>query len=143
MLTSNALTSDGEFPLHQMEIISWLVLASATIGTWLVTGDIFISFSILLGGLIANISYFFMKRDLVNFIQGALLGDGKEKVAKTKYYLKYYIRLGILALILYFIIRNQIAQPIALIVGLSTVAVSIILTVVSVAKHYFSAAKEA
>jgi len=63
--------------------------------------------------------------------------------AKAKYYLKYYVRLGVLALILYVIIRNQFAQPIALIVGLSTVVCSICFTVASVARQYFSAAEEA
>ena len=142
-MAADLLSDDREFPLLQMEMASWALLASATIGTWLVTGNTFLSFSILLGGLIANVSYFFMKRDLITFVQGALLGDGKEKVAKAKYYLKYYLRLAVLALVLYFIIKNQIAQPIALIVGLSTVVISVVLTVASVAKHYFSAAKEA
>ncbi len=138
--TSN-LTHEMDFPLHRMEISSWLVLITTTIGTWFVLDNIYLAFSILLGGLIANTSYFFMKRDLVTFLQGALQGDGKEKVAKAKYYLKYYIRLAALALVLYVIIRNQFAQPIALIVGLSTVVISIFFTVASVAKQYFSAAE--
>ncbi|MEN8140824.1 MAG: ATP synthase subunit I [Thermodesulfobacteriota bacterium] len=139
----NQTYDNMDFPLQRMEIASWLVLITATTGTWFVLGNVFLASSILIGGLIANTSYYFMKRDLVNFLQGALQGDGKEKVAKARYYVKYYIRLAALALILYVIIKNQFAQPIALIVGLSTVVISIGLTVASVAKQYFSAAEEA
>lgn len=134
----------NDFPLHRMEISSWLLLITATVGTWFVLGNTYLAFSILLGGLIANASYYVMKRDLVDFLhRGTLKGDGKEKIAKAKYYLKYYVRLGVLALILYIIIKNQFAQPIALIIGLSTVVISIGFTVASVAKNYFSAAEEA
>ncbi len=143
MKSSANLSDEMDFPLHRMEISSWLVLITATTGTWFVLGNIYLAFSLLLGGLIANASYYIMKRDLVNFLQGALQGDGKEKVAKAKYYLKYYVRLAVLTLILYVIIRNQFAQPIALIVGLSTVVFSICFTVASVARQYFSAAEGA
>lgn len=131
-----------EFPLHRVEIFNWVISAVVT----LVVGlkfPFFIAKSVLIGCLLANISYLFLKKDLVDFLQGKLLLSGKVNKAKRIFYLKYYVRLTVIALVLYFLISRHIAHPLGLLVGLSVVVLSIGITVASVIKKFYFNTKEA
>jgi hypothetical protein len=98
--------------------------------------------SVLIGGVLANVSFLFLKKDLINFLQGNLLHSGREKLAKIQYYIKYYGRLAALAAILYVLIRSEIAHPLGLLVGLSTVVLSILITVTTIMRRFYFTAKE-
>jgi len=113
-----------------------------SIGAWLYS-PFFIAQSVFIGALLANVSYLFLKKDLKNFLQGKLLLSGKVQLAKAQFYLKYYIKLTALGLILYVLVRKQIAHPLGLLIGLSTVVFSIGITVASVVKKFYFTAKEA
>jgi hypothetical protein len=135
-------TNLTDFPLHRVEIANWIVAVLLTFIAALAYPPI-IAKSILIGGILANVSFLFMKKDLKNFLQGKLLHSGKEKLAKLQFYIKYYGRLAALAAILYLLIRSEIVQPIGLLIGLSTVTLSILITVTTVIKRVYFTAKEA
>ena len=130
-----------DFPLHRVEIANWIVAVLLTFVAAM-TYPQFITKSVLIGGILANISFLFMKKDLRNFLQGKLLHSGREKLAKLQFYLKYYGRLIALAAILYVLVRSEIVHPIGLLVGLSTVTLSILVTVTTVMKRFYFTAKE-
>ena len=48
--------------------------------------------------------------------------------AKTRVMFKYYIRFGVTAIALYFIVSSDIVDIIGLLIGLSTVLINIVLT---------------
>jgi hypothetical protein len=98
--------------------------------------------SVFIGCLVANISFLFLKKDLTDFLQGKLLLSGKVNKAKGIFYLKYYIRLTVIALILYVLVSRHVIQPLGLLVGLSVVVLSIGITLASVVKKFYFNAKE-
>ncbi|MBI5558413.1 MAG: ATP synthase subunit I [Deltaproteobacteria bacterium] len=131
-----------EFPIRRVEILNWVLAGVLSIGAWFYF-PFYIVRSIFIGALLANVSYLFLKKDLKHFLQGKLLLSGKVKMAKAQFYIKYYIRLTALGLILYFLVRKQVAHPLGLLIGLSTVVFSIGITAASVVKKFYFTAKEA
>ncbi|MFZ5764340.1 MAG: ATP synthase subunit I [Thermodesulfobacteriota bacterium] len=131
-----------EFPIHRVEILNWVMAGLLSLAAWL-SFPFYIAQSVFIGGLLANISYLFLKKDLKNFLQGKLLHSGRVQMAKVQFYVKYYVRLTALALILYVLVRKQIAHPLGLLIGLSVVVFSIGITVASVIKKFYFTAKEA
>ena len=132
----------NEFPIRRVEILNWVLAGILSVVAWLYYPAL-IARSVFIGGLLANISYLFLKKDLKNFLQGKLLHSGKIQMAKAQFYLKYYVRLTALALILYTLVRKQIVHPLGLLIGLSVVVFSIGITVASVIKKFYFTAKEA
>lgn len=125
-----------EFPIHRVDILNWIIAAILSVAAWMYF-PVFIAKSVFIGGLLANISYLFLKKDLKNFLQGKLLHSGKVQMAKTQFYLKYYMRLGALALILYVLVSQHIAHPLGLLIGLSVVVFSIGITLATVVKKFY------
>ncbi len=113
--------------LRHIQLIGWLLLAALTAGSWLFF-DLFIARSVLLGGLLANISFWLLQRDLTRLLKGPL--DG----IKARFFIKYYLRLTVLALILFLLISKELVNFIGLLAGLSTILVSIIVLAVGIMK---------
>ncbi len=135
-MKNSATDEQEEFPIHRVDILNWIVAAILSIGAWLYYPGLMAK-SVLIGGLLANISYLFLKKDLKIFLQGKLLLSGKMQKAKTQFYLKYYMRLGALSLILFVLISKHIAHPLGLLIGLSAVVFSIGITLASVVKKFY------
>lgn len=132
----------ADFPLRRVEILNWVLAALLTVIAAFTT-PYFIAKSVFIGGFLANISYLFLKRDLIKFLQGKLLLSGQVRMAKIQFYFKYYVRLGVLAIILYLLVRQGVAHPLGLLVGLSVIVLSITITVTTVIKRFFFTAEEA
>lgn len=121
------------FPLARVELFNWLLLVVLAVAGYMFFTPFFAK-GVLGGGLIANLSFVFLKRDLVGIMAGPL------KIAKFSFFIKYYARLTVLALILFFLVRHQLVGIIGLLVGLSTVVLSILFTATGlVTKIYFTA----
>jgi len=116
--------------------LNWLLLAVMTgAGTFMISPHF--AKGLLIGGLLANISFMLMKKDITRALSGPL------KAAKGVFLLKYYIRLTVLALILFFLVKYRSIHLVGLIVGLSTVVLSIGITVAGAARKVALTAKEA
>jgi len=124
------------FSLSKMGKMNWLLLLVMTAAGWLIFSPHFAK-GLFLGGLIANISFSLLRKDLTRALSGPL------QSAKVRFLFKYYIRLTVLALILFFLIRYRSVHIIGLLVGLSTVVISIGITVAEAAKKVSLTAKEA
>lgn len=130
-----------DFPLHWVERCNWLLSAVLVATVWF-KFPLFQAQSVLLGCLVANFSFIFLKRDLTRFLQGDLILIGSTERAKRLFYVKYYARLVVVALLLFILVSKHLADPIALLVGLSVVVLSIGLTVTSQIKKVCFTAKE-
>jgi len=114
----------GKDPLQQrLEIANWVVLAVFVLAGALIFSLKF-TLGVLLGGLISIVNYHWLCRDVKKVF--AHLTDR----AKSRIMFKYYIRFGITAVALYFIVSSGIVEVVGLLIGLSTVIVNIVITAV-------------
>jgi len=124
------------FPLGKMERLNWLLLVAMTAAGGLFVSPFFAK-GLFIGGLIANISFILLKKDITRVLSGPLTA------AKGRFLIKYYIRLTVLALILFFLVRYKSVHLVGLLVGLSTVVISIGIMVAGAARKVALTAKEA
>ncbi|MDI6791044.1 MAG: ATP synthase subunit I [Thermodesulfobacteriota bacterium] len=75
---------------------------------------------ILAGGIIASFNFYWLQTALRKiFDQQVVFGH------KAIYYAKYYLRLGIMGIVLYELIVNKMVHPLGLIIGLSVIVINI------------------
>ncbi|MEN8257908.1 MAG: ATP synthase subunit I [Thermodesulfobacteriota bacterium] len=126
--------ASADISIAKIERLNWLLSGLMTLSAWFIFSSLAAK-SVLAGGLIANISFTLMKRDIVKAMQGAL------GAVKVTFLLKYYARLTALALLLYFVIKyGQLAIG-GLLVGLSSVALSVGYTAISELIRYSGSKK--
>ena len=87
-------------------------------------GVIFVSvdfaLGVLAGGIIAGFNFYWLQTALRKiFDQQVAFGQ------KAIYYAKYYLRLIIIAIVLYELIVNKMVHPLGLIIGLSVIVINI------------------
>ena len=128
--------SDEYFPLQKMGRLNWLLLLVMTAAAGLFISPYFAK-GLFIGGLIANISFVLLKKDITRVLSGPL------NAAKGRFLIKYYVRFTVLALILLFLVRYRSIHLVGLLVGLSTVVISIGIMVAGAAKKVALTAKEA
>ena len=126
---------DEYFPLNKMGRMNWLLLLGMSAASGLIVSPYFAK-GLFIGGLIANISFILLKKDITRVLSGPL------SAAKGRFLIKYYIRLTVLALILFFLVRYRSIHLVGLLVGLSTVVISIGIMVAGAAKKVALTAKE-
>jgi len=81
--------------------------------------DLLIVSSILVGGAIVNLSFWLLKKDLTKLLQGDLTA------VKARFFIKYYARLALIAIVLFLLIKNGSVNVIGLLIGLSSIFFSI------------------
>jgi chromate transport protein ChrA len=112
-------------PLQKkIELVNWIVLAVLFIPALIFTPFKF-ALGILLGGFISIINFYWMERGL-----RGLFTDTSKNV-KGPVMVKYYIRLALTAVILYFLIANDTVNVVGLLIGLSVVVINIIVTLIT------------
>ena len=112
-------------PLQKkIESANWIMLAILFIPA-LIFAPFKFSLGILLGGFISIINYYWMERGLRGIFANTA-GNVKGPVIG-----KYYIRLVLTAIVLYFLIANGTVNVIGLLIGLSVVVINIIITLIT------------
>ena len=124
------------FPLDKLGRLNWMLLAAMTAAGGFFVSPYFAK-GLFIGGLIANISFILLKKDISRVLSGPL------SAAKGRFLIKYYIRLTVLALILFFLVRYKSIHLVGLLAGLSTVVISIGIMVAGAARKVALTAKEA
>ena len=135
-MKGDLIDEQEDFPIHRVGMINWVLAGIFSIIAWLYY-PLFIAKGVLIGSLLANISYLVLKRDMKNFLQGKLMLNGNIQMAKNKFYFKHYVKLVVLAIILYVLVSSHIAHPLGLLIGLSVVVLSITITTLSAVKKFF------
>jgi hypothetical protein len=97
---------------------------------------------VLIGGVLASGSFFLLKRDIEQLIDRvASAGEqagGVKKMEKVRFFLKFYARLFVLGLLLYVLTTKISINMIGLVIGLSTVMLSIVVVVLARGRMIFS-----
>lgn len=129
--------------LQKMQVASWIYLLCITVGSWIVVSWSF-ALAVLVGGVISILSFVASHRDVVGFfetIAGAQENEDNDqkkiKKSKSGFILKFWIRIGVIGIVLLLFIKSGKANVFGLILGLSTVVFTITFTALSVAKRYF------
>ncbi len=133
---SDKISSDYEFPLKKVQIHNWLLLGVMIPAGWLIySADA--ALGILVGGVLSCGSFEFLKNDLTRLMKGPL------NLVKGRFFIKYYARFSVLAVVLFCIIKYGSLNLGGLLVGLTTVVISIGVTVAAESKKIFFNLKEA
>ncbi|MDH3393563.1 MAG: ATP synthase subunit I [Desulfobulbaceae bacterium] len=122
---------DDTLSLKKVQTLNWLLLVAMSIAGLLFFSGL-VAKSIFIGGLIVTVSFRFLERDLTKLLTGPLTA------VKGRFFIKYYARFSVVAVILFFLIRYRAVDTTAMLVGLSTVLVSIIVTTAGEAKKILS-----
>lgn len=125
-----------DIALNKIQVLNWLLMIALTVAGWIAFSD-FVALSILAGGVIANVSFWCLKRDITKLFGGSL------QAVKVRFFIRYYVRFTILVALLYFLVSSLHIHVMGLLVGLSTVFFSIAVTVAEEAKKIFFNLKEA
>lgn len=109
---------------RKIEIVNWIILTIIFIPS-LIFGTFKFALGVLLGGFISILNFYWMKRSL-NRVFEKLSDNIKGAVV-----FKYFIRLAVTAIVLFFLISSDIVNIIGLVIGLSVVVITIVVTVIT------------
>lgn len=112
-------------PLQKkIEIANWIILAVLFTAS-LIFAPLKFALGVLIGGFISILNFHWLGHSLRGFFKN-LSGNVKGPVI-----FKYFIRLAITAVVLYFLIAYDTVNVIGLLVGLSVVVINIIVTLIT------------
>jgi len=113
-----------------MKITSWIVLAVLTLLGWISLGFEF-ALGILVGGLLAVLNFHAMAHVLSSTLNHQWADKAEWQTAGRQAVsfmtLKYILRFTILAVIIFFLVKNGWVNIFGLVVGLSTVVLTLII----------------
>ncbi|MBU0664194.1 MAG: ATP synthase subunit I [Proteobacteria bacterium] len=133
--------SDELVSLRKMQVLSWVCLLLLCGGSW-VFFSWEIAWAVAVGGVISIVSFVLTHQDVARFMKSldsSEAGQGEKKalkVGKTRYIIKFWLRLAIIGLVLLMLIKSGKVNIFGLLVGLSTVVFTITLTTVGAAGRY-------
>ena len=127
--------------LKSMVGLSWVYLIVLAVGSWVLSSWSF-AWAVLAGGIISITSFLVSYRDVMGFLDTvALQSQSAERVKKIKksFIVKFWLRLFLIGLILFLLIRFSGINVFGLILGLSTVVFTITFAGLGVVwRYYFS-----
>lgn len=98
--------------------------------------------SIFVGGVLANGSFYLLKKDIEQLIARVSAAGGSlravKRIEKIRFFLKFYARLIVLGLLLFILATKINIDMIGLVIGLSTVMLSVIVVVLSKGRTIYS-----
>ncbi len=108
---------------RKIELSNWIILAVILVPS-LIFAPVKFSLGILLGGFISILNFHWMEKGLRGLFQKTGVN------VKGPVLIKYYIRLAITAVVLYFLIAYKTVNVIGLFIGLSVVVINIVITMI-------------
>jgi len=109
---------------RKLEIANWIILAILFIPSFLFAPTKFY-LGVLIGGFISILNFYGMELGLRGLFKNPS-GNVKRPTM-----VKYYIRLALTAVVLYFLIAAETVNVIGLLIGLSVVVINIVLTMIT------------
>jgi len=128
--------------LQQVHLYNAVLLILMFIGAWYIFSWSS-AVSVMIGGLIASASFALLSRD-IRKVMDSVASSGTnpnsvKRLAKVRLLFNFYLRLGVIALILYALNTRMPIQMIGLAVGLSSVMLSVIIVVLGKRNMDYSA----
>ncbi len=128
--------------LTYIQKFNWLLLAVLFVGCWYMFSWP-VARSVLIGGLLSSVSFYMLRRDMNLFMtslsQAGMNWRAVKQIEKVKFFLKFYGRLAVLAVILYLMVSRVAIDVVGLVIGLSTIMLSVIVVVLSRGSNLYSA----
>lgn len=112
------MTKEEALLLRRVQLWNWILLVLLT-GVAAVFFGMSSARAVLVGGLLANCSFWLLKRDLSRLLVGELTA------VKARFFIKYYARLALLAVLLFVLVKYGALNIPGLLAGLSVVFLSI------------------
>jgi len=135
------MAETGMLLLRSVQQFNWVLIAVLFAGSWYIL-NWQVAQSVFIGGLLANISFFLMRRDvnifMTNFSDAGMHWKAVKRLEKIKFFLKFYGRLTALGVILYALVKYLTIDMIGLVIGLSTIMISVIVVVLSRGRMLYS-----
>ena len=131
---------EEKLSLDRMLVLSWLYLAILVLGSWVMSSWSF-AWGVLVGGVISIASFLVSSSEVKRFFKDLELQQGqpaeKAKITKKGLILKFWLRLLLIGLVLFFIIKFTSINVFGLILGLTTVVFTITLSALGVVWGYY------
>ena len=134
--------TEGYLSLEKMQAVSWIFLAILSIGALLLFSWQF-AVSVVAGGVISILSFSFANRDVIRLVDSVVSESTMEdrkavaQQGQKGYLTKFWLRIVIIGIVLFLLINSGGANVFGLIIGLSTVVLTVTYTACSVAGRYF------
>jgi len=134
--------TDDVLSLRKIQRVCWIVLAGLTLGSFFVVSFPF-ALSVLVGGVISNISFLISQRDIKGFVESIILlsepgvREAKAKQGQKGYILKFWLRIAIIGIVLLLCIKSGMVDIFGIILGLSTVVSAITFVALNVIRRYY------
>jgi hypothetical protein len=132
---------DRQLSLQKMQSVGIIVLAVLTIGSAIFMSISF-ALSVLVGGVISIASFWVSNKDILGLIDSVTsLALPEERKAQAHqgqkgYLLRFWVRIVIIGVLLLFLIKGKVVNIFGLILGLSTVVVTVTVISLNVISHY-------
>ena len=114
--------------IHRVTVVGWFLTALFALACWPLLGSVF-SRSLLLGGLLANGSFWLLKFDIRRLMQrvSGNAGQAVAGVEKIRFFIQFFARILILGLLLFVMAARMAVDVVGLCLGLGTVMLSVVL----------------
>jgi len=112
------MTRDEALPLRRIQLFSWLFLGLLAVVVAVFSG-VLVARDVVVGGVVSNLSFWLLKRDLLGVLSGELTA------VRVRFFIKYYARLSLMAVVLLCLVKYGSLNIPALLAGLSVVFLSI------------------
>ncbi|MCP3892290.1 MAG: hypothetical protein GY702_25970 [Desulfobulbaceae bacterium] len=133
--------TEGLLSLQKMQVVSWVVLVVITAFSAMFMSLAF-AWSVMVGGMISIASFFISNKDILKLIDSVTsLSSPEDRKATAQqgqkgYLLKFWLRIVIIGVVLFVLIKWKLVNIFGLILGLSTVVISIMFISMNVAGRY-------
>jgi len=133
--------TEGLLSLQKMQVVSWMVLVVLTAFSAMFMSLAF-AWSVMVGGMISIASFFISNKDILKLIDSVTsLSSPEDRKATAQqgqkgYLLKFWLRIVIIGVVLFVLIKWKLVNIFGLILGLSTVVISIMFISMNVAGRY-------
>ncbi|PHR24607.1 MAG: hypothetical protein COA36_15060 [Desulfotalea sp.] len=134
--------TEGSLSLETMQVEGGIILAVMTLAAAIFVSLLF-AWSILVGGVISMCSFWIAGKGVFKLVEsvtsiGAL--DDRKKQSQQEqrgYLLRFWLRIIIIGIVLMFLIKGQMVNIFGLILGLSTVVLTVAFISIRVTWDYF------
>ncbi|TKB12175.1 ATP synthase subunit I [Desulforhopalus sp. IMCC35007] len=134
--------TEGSLSLEKMQVVGACILAVMILVAAMFV-SLWFAWSVLVGGIISMCSFWIANKGILKLVETVTsLGSPEDQKAKSQqeqrgYLLKFWLRIIIIGIVLTVLIKGQMVNIFGLILGLSTVVLTVTLISVQVAWDYF------
>lgn len=134
--------TEGSLSLEKMHVVGGCILAVMTVVA-AIFASVWFAWSVLVGGIISMCSFWIANKGVLKLVESVTtLGSLDDRKAQSRqeqkgYLLRFWLRIIIIGIVLMVLIKGQLVNIFGLILGLSTVVLTVAFISIRVAWDYF------